>query len=148
MTGVGMLLAVWLWGASPNQPVTLEDVVDVVEVNHLYDLSGSRPRHVVDQLIFWDWDPTRQAHVVRAFRVIRDPDQYPQRDHTRDDYVCLWYDLQGLRQVRAKSFRESWTDTDPEVTDRIRWRHRQRRGLLNEWVPEYYLGEMLRHLLE
>ncbi|PQO45853.1 hypothetical protein [Blastopirellula marina] len=89
------------------------DQVDLIEVNHLYDSQG---RHVIDQLIFWDWN--RDHFEIRAWRLIKAETQLPRRDWNRGQYVCYWRDMQQLRKVWAPRKRETWTTHDPEVLQR------------------------------
>lgn len=98
-------------GAEPRTDAAI-DRVDLIEVNHLYDTQG---RHVIDQLIFWDWDKDRFS--VRAWRLVKDDNCLPLRDRN-GDYVCYWRDMQTLRKVSAPRKRETWTMYDPEVLDR------------------------------
>ncbi|TWT34704.1 hypothetical protein [Blastopirellula retiformator] len=98
--------------AIPVQAATI-DRVDLIEVNHFFDEQG---RHVIDQIIFWDWD--RDRFQIRAWRLINSDAQLPTRDWRRDQYVCYWRDLMQLRKVYAPRKRETWTTYDPEVLER------------------------------
>jgi hypothetical protein len=89
--------------------------VDLVEVNHFYDDQG---RHVFDQVIFYDWEAGHSRHMVRAWRLVKNPAQLPQRNWKDGSYSALWYDNDVLRRVQAKSMRESWTQYDPELVER------------------------------
>ena len=95
-----------------HEPVS--DEVDLVEVNHFYDEQG---RHVLDQTIFYEWCPLQSRFNIRAWRLIKSPNQLPQRDWKRDEFVTKWRDGDTLRTVVAKSFRESWTQYDPELVE-------------------------------
>jgi len=89
--------------------------VDLVEVNHFYDDQG---RHVFDQVIFYDWAEGHSRHMVRAWRLVKNPAQLPQRNWKDGSYTALWHDNEVLRKVQARSMRESWTQYDPELVER------------------------------
>jgi len=93
----------------------LEDRVDLIEVNHLYDLSG---RPVIHQMIFYQWDRVTHRFQVRAWRLLKSNDQLPQRNWSQDNYVSQWRDLSTMRKVYAENVRETWTIYDPEVLER------------------------------
>jgi hypothetical protein len=91
------------------------ETVDLVEVNHFYDEQG---RLVFDQTIFYDWSADNGRHMVRAWRLVKNPAQLPQRDWNDGGYVSIWHDGDVLRHVRATSIRETWTQYDPELVER------------------------------
>ena len=66
------------------QPAVLEDRVDVVELNHFYDGEG---RLVLDQLVFYDFCQATCRHQVRAWRLVKRPEQLPVRDRRRAAWV-------------------------------------------------------------
>ena len=108
------LLTLAVAGAAPQETAAV-DKVDLIEVNHLYDQQG---RHVIDQLIFYDWDSSHGRFQVRAWRLIKSPGQMPQRDWSKDAYVSYWRDMHVMRRVYASRIRETWTTYDPEVLER------------------------------
>ena len=69
---------------------------------------------------------------VFAWRLCKSPAQIPVRDWSRSGYSATWLDGERFRQVRALSFRETWTQYDPEVEDRLFVPPDQRRGLTGE----------------
>lgn len=93
----------------------VQDRVDLVEVNHYHDERG---RKVFDQLIFYDWSEQRKRFQVRAWRLIKNDRQLPRRDYDSDLYRVVWHDEGVLREVIAKSQRETWTQYDPELVER------------------------------
>jgi hypothetical protein len=109
---IGLLAC--LCGSPPREDVASEQV-DLVEVNHFYDDQG---RHVFDQVIFYDWAEGHSRHMVRAWRLVKNPAQLPQRNWKDGSYTALWHDNEVLRKVQAKSMRESWTQYDPELAER------------------------------
>jgi hypothetical protein len=136
--GGGMtLLALALLSILPRESVVRERC-DLVEINHFYD---EHARLVFDQIIFMDWQDgdrtltgltSGQEHSsllvkgdryqVRAWRLIKSPNQLPLRDWEHGGYVTLWQDGEVLRQVRTPHVRESWTQAgavgDPELNER------------------------------
>ena len=101
-------------GISPRENVARE-AVDLIEVNHFYDEHG---RLVFDQVIFYDWSQDDARYMVRAWRLVKNPAQLPQRDWKDGGYAAVWQDGDLMRHVRAKSFRETWTQYDPELVER------------------------------
>ena len=121
-----LAVAAALFGTTAWEDVVVESV-DLIEVNHCYDEEG---RHVFDQVLFYDWCPRDRQYHVRAWRLLKDPAQIPARDPVRGDYETTWHDGSLLRRVRAASFRETWTQYDPEVASRTRLPREMRRELL------------------
>ena len=101
-------------GINPTEDVARE-TVDLMEVNHFYDEQG---RLVFDQVIFYDWSPDHSRYMVRAWRLVKNPSQLPERDWRDGGYLAVWQDGEILRRVRAQSMRESWTQYDPELAER------------------------------
>ena len=102
------------------------DRVDLVELNHFHDEQG---KQVFDQIIFYDWSPTRGRYNVLAWRLLKHPSQLPVRDWSTGDYVTVWRDNAIVREVRAETMRESWTQYDPELIERSFLPKEQRREL-------------------
>ena len=122
-TSLGLIWSVW--GVSPIGNVAI-DQVDLIEYNHFYDEQG---RHVFDQLIFYDWSRRDSRYQIRDWRLIKSPTQVPHKDEKRNLYTVTWHDGQVLRQVRAISIRETWTQYDPELVERAVLPKEQRREL-------------------
>lgn len=111
----------------PYGEIAVVETVDAIELNHLFD---EECRLVFDQVIFKDWSDRRRCFAVRDWRLIKKPSQIPQRDWQTDGYGILWFDGEVLREVRAKSLTESWSQSvDPEVEDRKVWPIELRRKL-------------------
>jgi hypothetical protein len=136
----------------------LRDEVDLVELNHFYDEHG---RLVFDQVIFYNWCdnvivPAQEEtpnetgmrilpaipefegsrYQVVAWRLVKNPNILPQRDWRLGGYRCLWHDGEALRLVRAKSFNETWTQEDPELTERRYLAKEDRRELKPARMPQ------------
>jgi len=102
---------------SPADEVTVDEV-DLVELNHFYDDQG---RLVFDQVIYYDWSPIHSRYQVRDWRLLKSSTQIPLRDWRGGGYVSEWEDFKqrnGMRRVKAKSLRETWTQHDPELVER------------------------------
>jgi hypothetical protein len=124
------LVVIAVLGLSPPA-ASITDSVEIIELNHYFDADG---RLIFDQIIFWEWfDGAGELHVV-AWRLCKSPAQIPLRDWSRGGYAATWLDGERFRQVRALSFRETWTQFDPEVEDRQFIPPDHRRGLASE-VP-------------
>ena len=117
-----MLASLYL---NPIEDVSV-DRVDLVELNHFHDEQG---KQVFDQIIFYDWSPTRGRYNVLAWRLLKHPSQLPVRDWSTGDYVTVWRDNAVVREVRAQTMRESWTQYDPELIERAFLPKEQRREL-------------------
>jgi hypothetical protein len=98
----------------------------VIEVNNFYDESA---RLVFEQQIVWDWCDCEERYQVRDWRLIKSPNQYPVRDRIYGGYVATWQDGEHMRQIRAASMRETWTQYDVEVEERLVLPVDQRRKL-------------------
>ncbi len=101
-------------GLNPTEDVSREKV-DLMEVNHFYDEQG---RLVFDQVIFYDWSPEHSRYMVRAWRLVKNPSQLPERDWRDGGYLSVWQDGEVVRRVQADSMRETWTQYDPELVER------------------------------
>lgn len=113
------------FGLNPTEDVARERV-DLMEVNHFYDEQG---RLVFDQIIFYDWSPEHSRYMVRAWRMVKNPAQLPERDWRDGGYLTVWQDGEVLRRVRAESMRETWTQYDPELIEREYLPRERRREL-------------------
>jgi hypothetical protein len=91
----------------------LKDNVDLIEYNHYHDARGE---HVFDQLIFYDWSNQKRRFQVRAWRLVKSEQQIPRRN--KNGWMVRWHDDGALREVTAKSQRETWTQYDPELEER------------------------------
>lgn len=112
-------------GAAPTMSEVV-DRVDLIEVNHLYDQQG---RHVIDQLIFYDWDSAARRFQVRAWRLLQSDEQHPRKSWAKEDFVTTWRDQNIIRRVHAVQIRETWTTHDPEVREREMYPMEQRLDL-------------------
>lgn len=103
----------------PVEDVVLRDRVEVIETNHFYD-ADAKP--VFTQAIFWSDD-----NRIIDWRLVRNRQDEPRanievrRDYRTGGYVAAWDDNGLLREVRAKCWRETWTQYDVELVDRDKW---------------------------
>ena len=111
-TTIGAIIVAF--GIAPQEDVARESV-DLIELNHFYDEHG---RLVFDQVIFYDWSAADARYNVRAWRLVKNPAQLPQRDWTGGGYTALWQDGEQIRHIYSKSIRETWTQYDPELVER------------------------------
>jgi len=130
-----MNVILWLtlsFGAYISTPheMVLKDSVDLVEVNHYHDARG---QHVFDQLIFYDWSSQKRRFQVRAWRLIKNENQMPRRDHRNGNWLVRWHDDGAMREVTATSRRETWTQYDPELVERDNLPQEQRLDL-SSWA--------------
>jgi len=123
---VAVMLLAPIFGAHIPQDVAVEEV-DLIEVNHYYDEHG---RLVFDQLIFYDWCDRSGRFQVRAWRLLKKPEQMPRRNWRTGHYTAIWKDGDVLRKVRSKAISESWTQHDPELAERRHLAKEKRRDLL------------------
>jgi len=109
------VLSLGLGPASVNPPAVASQHVDLIELNHFVDADG---REVFRQVLFYDWSPTHRRFIVRAWRLVKTDSQIPRRRWAPAQYRCVWHDDGLMREVTAPSFRETWTQRDPERQNR------------------------------
>ncbi len=113
---------------APCEPV--RDRCDAIEQNFYYDEQG---RLVFAQLIYYDFPPTAERHFVRAWRLVKDQSQVPQRDWRNGGYTSLFYEAsqsgECWRLITAPSYYESWTQWDVELVEREYMPKEKRREL-------------------
>jgi hypothetical protein len=117
-----------LVAALPQEDVVC-DVVDLVEINHVYDSHG---KPIYTQAVFYDWQARDGEYQVRSWRLLKADSEYPQRDFRRGNWAMFFPQGGMLRDVRATTFRESWTQYDLEQAERDRSPKEYRPGLLFE----------------
>lgn len=94
--------------------LVLCDVVCTLELNHFYD---DQCKLVFDQYIFYDEDDN-----VIDWRMIKSSDYLTKGK-------LIFHDVDRLREVRFTSFKETWTQYDPELENRSILPKEKRRGL-------------------
>ena len=126
MVGTAFLYLLAVLSASVPNASTTDERVDLIELNHFFDENG---RHVFDQVIFYQWSTTHNRYHVQAWRLVKDPAQLPKQTWKPAGHRCVWYDEGMLRSVFAEAFRETWTQIDPERSNRQLLPQDQRTGL-------------------
>jgi hypothetical protein len=111
---------------------SVEEFVDLIELNHFYDAHGA---HVYDQVIFYERSPETARFQVRAWCLVEDRDLYTRRPMWNPETKIVavdWLDNDQrlLRKIKSKQFRESWTQIDPERADKRRLDERYRTALI------------------
>lgn len=121
-----MILALVLAVLTAIPPdLSIDDDVDLIEINHFFDENG---KLVFDQVIFLDWSPDAGRYQVRAWRKLKRQQQVPIQE-AAGGYLAVFHDGDVLRRVRAKSFRETWTQFDVELAEREHLPKDRRPGL-------------------
>ena len=106
-----------LWGFHPSSHVP-EETVDLIEINHFHDDQGLL---IFDQILFYDWSESHGRYQVRDWRLLKSPNQIPLPSARDREYVSVWNDFKThdtLRTTKSKTIRETWTQYDPEQTER------------------------------
>jgi hypothetical protein len=107
-----------------------DDRLDVVHHNCHYAEDG---RLLIEQVWWEEWRSENSQHAIIGWRLDkphspRSP--IPLRNAVSGQWESIWLDGDVLRRVRARSFRQSWTQgRDPELADRDRhpdWRATRR----------------------
>lgn len=111
---IAIAFVIATFGVSPIEDVVVEQV-DLIEVSHVYDEKGKPVR---DQVTFYDWSPDHSRYMVRDWRPLKNQTQMPIRDWHHGGHVSIWHDGEVLRRVHAWSVWETWTQYDPELTER------------------------------
>ncbi len=114
-TVASLLLIAIAPGVHQEAAAVVKQRVDMIELNHFVDEEG---REVFRQVIFYDWSKTHHRFHVRAWRLVKNESQVPQRRWNPTCYQCTWHDDGLLRQVWAPQLRETWTQEDPERVNR------------------------------
>ena len=102
-------------GSHQDGVAVVKQRVDMIELNHFVDEDG---REVFRQVIFYDWSDSHHRFHVRAWRLIKNESQIPERRWNPKRFQCTWHDDGLLRQVWAPQLRETWTQEDPERVNR------------------------------
>lgn len=114
--------------------------VDAIELNHFYDKSG---KLVYDQVVFYEFSPVDGKFNVRGWCLVEDShnlNRRPIKNELSGLYQVDWLDTDArvLRKVTSRTFRESWTQTDPE-RDNKKYLHESSRLSLSRrmhWTDE------------
>jgi hypothetical protein len=107
---------------------TVSDRVDLIELNHYHNEQG---QHAFSQVIFWHRAPETGWMQVRAWCMVDDQNvctRRPHRDYETGLYRVEWNDTEKKvqRKITSQSFRESWSQLDPERENKKRLEDRDR----------------------
>jgi hypothetical protein len=116
----------------PQDTGILRDSVDLAEVNHFHD---DQARLVFAQVIFYAWSQEKGRHEIVAWRLLKNESQKPHRDYRTGEHSALWLDGEALREVRARTVRESFTQYDPELVGRSQLPKEKRKELSRRAMP-------------
>ena len=124
---MGIILLIALLTRIENDPI-LYDSVDVIELNHCYSEEGEKR---FTQVIFWGLRNSYPGgeYVVVDWRMDKKQQLYPRKNHKDQYYYLVWLDENYWRNVKSISFKETWTQYDPEVENRKIHPVDRRRGL-------------------
>lgn len=86
--------------------------VDMIELHHMHDCNAT---YIYDQIIFWDWNESKNVYQVRAWRILTTDDRPTKRG-------SRWYISLSDQHLRrcfvSEHYRESWLQRDPERDDK------------------------------
>lgn len=100
---------------------------DMVELNHKYSEQGN---HTFSQVIFWERIPATGKYRVRDWVLVEMQESLNRIPIRRNGVWETAFVRDGIYyDVRSNLFRESWTQTDPEIEDAKKWPKDQRRPL-------------------
>lgn len=134
-----IVLSGCLWISSATftlstEPVapSIVDVVDLIEVNHVYDLEG---KPVLSQLIYYEFVGGRYR--VRTWELLKSNHQHPVYNYNLKLWTVIYTDVlsgsdEATREIRSRNKVERWTQYDPEREDRDELPSEQRHSLLFE----------------
>lgn len=122
---MGLVIALLVTSTIP-QSALVEDYVDVIELNHVYDNEG---KPVLSQFIFWN--RTDSGFEIVAWRL------YCGESISRSNRNChvILVQADTFRKVNSLQFKETWTQYDPEMRERTKLPINQRLGLTRLYPP-------------
>jgi hypothetical protein len=101
------------------------DHFDLIEINHYYDDDGNL---YFTQVIGWDWSDSFADYIVQAYVLLNKKESITLPTLKSNIYEYKFIDqAHTVRKVTSKFFRETWTQYDPELVDRNRFPHEDRR---------------------
>lgn len=95
--------------------IVIKEKCEICEFNHFCDDHG---KLIFDQVIFYDENSS-----VIAWRLMKD------NGPSTEEYI--WRDGLHIRHVKYKILKETWTQDDPELTERDKLPKERRRELSN-----------------
>lgn len=136
-----IIILVLLYSNPSCSNKTIEETVDLIELNHKYDTDG---QHMFDQIIYWEHDPSNGRYYVRAWHMVGPQSanvNYPTHNHKTETWEVFWFDQseQLNRKVKSKIYRETWTKNDPERDDLKIMPEQYRRKLTTRKIAKFTL---------
>lgn len=115
--------------------VLLEERHDVVELNHFYSDAGDL---TFSQYIWYDWKWNDRLQTYRfdviAWRLVQKDKEKSFLTTFSKGYHCTRFvDGEAFRNIQSRSFRETWTQYDPEQEERQYLMPNERQELLKKW---------------
>ena len=112
------------FATEPRQDV-LREQVDAIECNSLYSYCEENDTYSLtfSQLIFRKWDWQAGTHVIEAWRMQRTQGDTKDKIEVRYNrntgmYEATWFDGNALHVVSSRSYYETASDYDVEVSER------------------------------
>ena len=96
-----------------SRPNVQTETVDVIELNHVVDDGEVR----FTQMIYWRWESDGRLHAAAWRRVAENHYVCQVGTHCRDE----WQRDGVTHVVRGETYRERWSQYDPELEDRKEW---------------------------
>ena len=129
MRAAVLLVAMCVGGSDFKDGPVITQYVDLIEINHYYDAETGKI--VLDQVIYWYWSDYLSEFVVIAWRLDKEeaPIRVVRRDTHKFDLIIFQNEI--LYHVRSPSYRETWTQFDPDLRNRRIVPKAQRMGLYN-----------------
>lgn len=120
-------LVLALFGILPfRSDVVTVTCVDWIERNYFYDENAQL---IFIQLIFYDHNPVTGCSDVVAWKIDKELSIIPDFNRNTNQVTLFFRDGDKLRMIVAKSFVESWTQYDEEMSRRSELLPAERRGL-------------------
>jgi hypothetical protein len=128
------LILLMLLAIVPVSHTETRDHCDLVEHNSFYDCFG---RHVYDQTIFYEWNPSLHRYHVRAW-VLSDGDKQPQRDYRNGLWITKYTERDSAieRTITSTHYRRSYSQVDPERDNKRLLPEHERHALIKRSVTK------------
>lgn len=128
-----LFLIAWLTTV-PDVPLSdhrLDEFVDIIELHHGYDFRGNL---AFKQLIFYRWSRYHRRFQIVDTVVVQKDSMLPKKNRN-GFYCCRWQADGAKRIVKSLTFRETKSQTDPEIREREYLPIHRREGLKKTRAP-------------
>jgi hypothetical protein len=110
-----MVFLALLLGSGSFHALPIREHVDLIELNHKHDERGC---HTFSQVIFWERSVANGKYRVRDWVMVDDRESLCSVPSKQGGIYVSTFVRNGIfYSVRSLLFRESWTQTDPEIED-------------------------------